>query len=235
MKNKAIAIIGGMGPQASAYMYKLLIGMAQKEFGAKNNNDYPEIILYSVPVPDFISNKKNQKIALEMLEDVVIKINNINVSILAIACNTAHLLVPDLEKLSKNTFVSMIDEVVKKVKKSRINKVGILGTPSTINSKLYQTALSKYKIESIVPDSEQQIILDKIIRNILGGKIMKKDRNSLIDIANSLKHQGAKGIVLGCTELPLIFPAKYTLPMYNSIKILSLTLLRKYYKSNTID
>jgi aspartate racemase len=229
-KRKTIGILGGMGPEASAYMYKLLIGFSIKYFAAQNNDDFPEIVLYSIPVPDFISNKKNEKIALEMLKDGVRKLNHIDVSFLAIACNTVHILLPDLEKISKKSFISMIDEVVKKVKQSKIKKVGILGTPSTINSKLYQKALFKYKIESIVPNNRQQILLDKIIRNVLAGKIREKDKKQLINIADSLKLRGAKGIVLGCTELPLIFPPDYLALVYNSVAVLSMALLRKYYE-----
>jgi aspartate racemase len=230
MKNNSIAIIGGMGPQASAYMYKLLIDMAQKEFAALNNDDFPEIILYSLPVPDFISNKKNKQIALGMLKECVKRFNNIDVSTLAIACNTAHVLLPELEKISKQKFISMIDEVAKQVKQSKTERIGILGTPSTINSRLYQIALSKYKIESIIPNKKQQTLLDKIIRNVLANKIQQVDLKQLISIADSLRFKGANGIVLGCTELPLIFPSSYPITVYSSTAILSRALLRKYYE-----
>ena len=128
----------------------------------------------------------------------------------------------------------MIDEVTRKLSLSGIKKVGILGTPSTLNSKLYQKALSKRRIESIIPNNKQQKILDKIIRNVLAGETKKKDIKRLINIADSLRFQGAEGILLGCTELPLIFPSEYSSPVYNSVEILSMVLLRKYYESNTI-
>ena len=58
-KNKALFIIGGMGPEASGYLYNTLINLAIKKFGARNNDDFPEIILHSIPVPDFISKNKS--------------------------------------------------------------------------------------------------------------------------------------------------------------------------------
>lgn len=229
-KRKTIGVLGGMGPGASAYMYKLMTELSIKYFTALNNDDFPEIVLHSIPVPDFISDKKNQNNALEMLKNSVIKLNHMDVSFLAIACNTAHILLPDLKKVSKVSFVSMIHEVAQKVKQSKIKKVGILGTPSAINSGLYQKALTKYKIESVIPNNKQQILLDKIIRNVLAGKIKEKDKKQLIGIADSLRLQGVKGIVLGCTELPLIFPSEYPTHVYNSVAILSMALLRKYYE-----
>src|SRR5436853_459051 len=101
MKNKSsIGILGGMGPEASVYMYKTLIELSVKHFGAKNNDDFPEIILHSIPVPDFISNTRSKNTALKMLMDSVMDFNKLNISCLSIACNTAHLLLSDLQKVS---------------------------------------------------------------------------------------------------------------------------------------
>ena len=98
---KAIGILGGMGPEASAYMYSTLIDLAILRFGAKNNDDFPEIILHSIPVPDFISNEKQKAKALLMLKKRVKNINRMPILFLAIACNTAHVLLPQLQVISK--------------------------------------------------------------------------------------------------------------------------------------
>lgn len=233
-KNKALLIIGGMGPEASGYLYKLLIDLAITEFGAKNNDDFPEIILHSVPVPDFISNDKSRKQALEMLEIVVKQANNLNISYISIACNTAHILLPKLQKVSKIPFVSMIEEVANEIVHNKTDMIGILGTPSTIKSRLYQDALSKKGVKTIIPNEIQLKLLENVIRNVIRGKINKSDQKTIARIANSLKKQGAKGIILGCTELPLVFPKEYFLPIYNSVTILAESLLRKYYKQNTM-
>lgn len=232
--NKSIGIIGGMGPEASGYLYSLLIDKAIRDFGAKNNDDFPEIILYSVPVPDFISNNNKKSIALDMLLDRVLLLNQTNISCLTIACNTAHVLLPELQEVSNVPFISMIDEVVKTVKKVGLKKVGILATPSTIRSKLYQKALEKQGIVSVQPEIKEFPILERSIRNVVGEKVSKNDSQSLIVLADKLSREGVEGIILGCTELPLIFPSKYSLPIYNSVEILAQSLLQDYYKSNTI-
>ncbi len=105
----AIGILGGMGPEASNYLYKMLIDLSIKHFGAKDNDDFPEIILYSVPVSDFISNYNNKDKALQMLKKRVIDLGKVNLSCLSIACNTAHLLIDELQSVSSVKFISMID------------------------------------------------------------------------------------------------------------------------------
>jgi len=231
-KRKTIGILGGMGPSASAYMYQTLIKLAIRDFGAKNNDDFPEIALFSIPVPDFISDSLQKNKALEMLLDKVKQMNNLSLSYSSIACNTAHILLPQLQRISKVPILSMIDEVVKTVSLDKKTKVGILATPSTINLKLYQTALRKQNIDYIEPSADQLVMLDKIIRNIIAGETGQVYVKALLDIADSFIREGAEGIILGCTELPIIFPQEYEVPIYNSVQILSHTLLSNYYNTN---
>lgn len=226
---KVIGIIGGMGPQASAYMYKTLIDLAILEFHAINNNDFPEILLYSVPVPDFISSKEKKKTALNMLKKRVQILNKMDLACLSIACNTAHMLLDELQSVSVIPFISMIDAVVTVVVKDNTKKVGLLGTPSMLRSKMYQKAFSQYDIKVLTPDKKDFSSLENIIRNVIKGIITKENEKQLVYLANKLKKRGSQGIVLGCTELPLVFPKSYSIPVYNSVEILSRILLQKYY------
>ncbi len=231
---KAIGILGGMGPEASIYMYKTLIEFSIKYFGAKNNEDFPGIILDSVPVPDFISNTNYKNKAKKILIKRVERFNQNDLACLSIACNTAHILLPELQANSKIPFVSMIDEIVDSISRTKIKNVGIIATPSTIKFKLYQNALAKIGLSSVIPAKAQIKTLNTIIRNVIAGKILKSDTKKLFSIANSLKENGAEAIILGCTEIPLVFPKKFSLPVFNSVHVLSMALLRKYYKLNTI-
>lgn len=226
---KSIGILGGMGPQASACLLNILIDLSIKEFGAKDGDNFPEIILYSIPVPDFISDSNRKLKAFKMLKKRVIELNKCNVSCLSIACNTAHVLLENLQEVSEAPFISMIDEVARAVDKAQLEKVGILGTPLTIKSKLYQKALGKFNIECIEPGENELEILEKTIRNVIAGCANLNDRDLLLSIADKLKKRGAEGFVLGCTELPLIFP-KRKLPVFNSLEILARSLLLNYYK-----
>lgn len=230
MRKNPIVILGGMGPEASSYLYQTLIKESTVVFGVKNNNEFPEIILDSVPVPDFISDDQNRGKALLMLQERVKRLTILSPDSFSIACNTAHILLPSLQMLTGVPFISIIDEVVKRIKKDKLNKVGLLATPSTLRYGLYQQALTASGITTILPAKKQINLLEKIIRNVIAGKISNKNQQALVNIANSLKLKGAEGILLGCTELPLVFPADYILRSYNSVVILAQALLKKYYK-----
>lgn len=164
-----------------------------------------------------------------MLKQKVRLVNKSNVGCVAIVCNTAHVLLPELQKVSKIPFVSMIDETVKQVRKDGISKIGLLGTPSTIKHGLYQKACAINGISVIVPSEGQISVLGMIIRNVISGKILENNADSLEKIADDLGTIGTEGIILGCSELPLVFPKKYSLPVYNSVEILAIALLKQYY------
>lgn len=135
-----IGILGGMGPQASAYLLKLLVDLSARKFSAKNCEDFPEVILNSIPHPDFISDKKNKRAALKILKKRVRQLNEMQVGVLGIACNTAHILLDKLQLVSKAPFISIVEEIIKELRRKRINKVGLLASPTTFESGIFQKA-----------------------------------------------------------------------------------------------
>lgn len=165
-----------------------------------------------------------------MLKQKISLIDKNSTLCMSIICNTAHILLPELQAASKVPFVSMIEETAKQIHKDKRTKIGLLGTPSTIKYGLYQDALKKYGIFTELPSKKQMTILERIIRNVLCGKLFKSDTRQLEKIANSLKTRGGEAIILGCTELPLVFPKEYPLTIYNCLEILAMALLSKYYK-----
>lgn len=227
--HKTIGIIGGMGPQASVYMYKMLIDLSVEHYNAQDSIDFPDIILHSVPNMDFISNTDNMPITLEILKESVRNFNRCSVSYLSMACNTGHLLLDELQKVSQAPFVSMINEVALAVKKDRLHTVGILATPVTLQTKLYQNALQKLHIDSVVPDASEYPGVNRVIRHVIEGTQSRADSDFLARVSDDLVKKGARGIILGCTELPLAFPSSYPLSVYNSVEILCLALLERYY------
>ena len=188
-----------------------------------------------MPVPDFISSDERQDEALEILKKRVTEINKLDPLIIAIACNTAHILLNNLQKASHAPFISMIDETVKVVNRDALKSVGLLGTPSTIKSNIYQDAFKKINIPTITVNGKAMDKLENIIRNVIAGKIDHEDQLTLKQMSDELVDKGAQAIVLGCTELPLLFPKKYKKKVYNSSEILCEVMLKKYYNQKDQD
>lgn len=228
-KNKAIGIIGGMGPEASAHFYQMLISHAQKDYNIMKNEDFPEIYLASIPVPDFITNEKREGEALEMLLKRVEEMDKLPISFFCMACNTGHLLIDKLKTKTGKPFVSLLDELPKFLKRQKVKKAGLLATPTTIKTKLYHKPLEKVDIEIITPRNGDQQLLGQIILETIGGKNLEHNKVLVQKIARRLLDKGAEAIVESCTEIPLIFPKQHLVPVFDTLEILAQAVLRKYY------
>jgi aspartate racemase len=229
----AIGILGGMGPEASSYLYRTLIEQSIDQYHASHNADFPEIVLHSIPVPDFISDASQRDVALGMLKERVVRLGGMNLACLCIACNTAHVLLPELRGLVEVPFVSMIEEVASRVAEDKLECVAVLGTPSTIRYGLYQDALRVWGVQTVEPDESGLSVCERVIRRVLSGQADSADGQELAALADRLVQLGAQGVVLGCTELPLVFPRDGAVPVYDSLAILSSALLQRYYAGRT--
>lgn len=226
---KAIGIIGGMGPEASEKFYGLLIRHAQKDFGIEKNEDFPEIYLASIPVPDFISSEERENEARMMLIDRVRAMDKLPIGFYCMACNTGHLLLEDLRVQTTKPFISLLDEVPRFIKRKKIYKVGLLATPTTIRTGLYRKGFLRYGIELIEPKKGDVEGLGPIILDTIAGKNFEQNGILVQEIARRLLDRGAEAIVESCTEIPLIFPKQHLVPVFDTLEILALAVLKRYY------
>lgn len=199
---KKIGLLGGVGPQATAFIYQQVIVSAQSHHGAKNNNDYPDIVIASVPVPDFISSKEHLEEAKEMLFAAAQGLERAGCEALCIGSNTVHILLADLEARVHIPFISMVELVAQRCKSLGYSRVALLGTPVLLGSRLYDEALSRKGIELVKPDNEQMEICDTVIRDVIAGQKISV-RDAYVEVLSSMFDKRADGIILGCTELPL--------------------------------
>lgn len=200
---KKIGFIGGVGPQATLFIYEKVISYAQKKYCAKNNDDYPYLIIESIPIPDFISNTAQLNNALAMLKKTVSHFNTLSVDAIVIGSNTVHILLPELKKQTLIPIISTISSVVDICCQKNYKKVGILASPVLIKSLLYQKVLNGVKIDAIVPTINELTVVERMIRSVLAGSTDHKDKEKYISIINRMLLQGAQSLILGCTELPL--------------------------------
>jgi aspartate racemase len=228
-----IVIIGGMGPQASLGLHGLIIEKAARS-GSVDGDEFPEIVHLSIPVPDFLSPGSDKKPAMRRVRASLKGVNFNGTDVVTIACNTAHLLIDEFQEMAGIGFVSMIDTVSRAASFKNFSKVGILASPTTIQTGLYKEALSARQIECVEPSKAQQAGIEHVIRRVISGSASEADSLVLDELANNLVDRGAQAVVLGCTELPLIFPKSFSkVPILNSLDLIADELLKRYNKSNT--
>jgi aspartate racemase len=222
-KYKKIGILGGMGPEATAELYLKIIKIFQDKFGAKYDSDYPEIMIYNLPLPDVVEKIDQSSKIKEMLVKGVQKLESWGVDFIAIPCNTVNFFLPEMRTAVSIPILSILEETAKEVNKLELKKVAVLGTEMTISSGIYQKVLPD--ISLIVPKLEQQQEITEIILNVLAGKKIKSDLQKLKSIIKELKINGAEKVILGCTELPLLI--KESEDTINTIDILAKEIVKK--------
>lgn len=219
---KTIGILGGMGPEATLHLFKLII----KETPAKNDQEHLKIIIYNNPkVPDrtaFILGKGESP--LPYLIEGAKFLDSSGCEIIVMPCNTAHYFYDEIVKVVRGKFLHLLNETAKEVMDSGIEDVGILATTGTLKTGLWQKALGK-KINIIYPNKrEQEELVMKAIYGEEGIKagLKRKARRLLIEAGESLIEKGAKAIIAGCTEVSVVMELNpFPFPLFEPLKIVA--------------
>ncbi|MDD3028854.1 MAG: amino acid racemase [Alphaproteobacteria bacterium] len=212
-----------MGPQASCELYRLINLISIQEFHATKNSDFPHVLINSIPVSDLISDTQKRDDTVRLVNKGAQALCRAGATDLMLACNTMHAFSDEITKNVKCRFHSMIDIVIRALKKKKIRKALILSTRTTIKTNLYQDALDKAGIGYCLPEKK---LLDISVRNILkfiSGKFTPDDERKYIQlvIKEAKKHPDIDTILLACTEMPLI--VSKIIPNYNKISSLEET------------
>ncbi len=222
MSVKKIGIIGGMGPRATISFYAKIIEIFQRRFNARYDSDYPEMVIYNLPIPDVVEKVENKEITKDMLCSAARNLELLGVEFIAIPCNTAHIFYDLLKKSVSIPVLNLIGETAKKVKLYGFRKAGLLATEITYSHKLYERWCERYGMKIITPDVNGRKEITEVIMNIMSGKERKRSREVARRVMETLIRSGAECIILGCTELPLIIRKKdVDVELFDTLHILA--------------
>ncbi|MBF8436522.1 aspartate/glutamate racemase family protein [Halanaerobiaceae bacterium Z-7014] len=205
--NLLFGIVGGMGPESTNNLYKKII----ENTPAKYDQEHIELLIYSNPkIPDRTKSIiNNNSDAYNYLFSSCEKLVEAGVDYIAIACNTAHYYIEDLNNSFNTPFINMVEDTVKNLSQrlNENNKAILLGTRGTIESKIYQRFLERDNINYKAPHNEHINSLMDIIYSIKSKTYKnKKDFINIInEILNDLNYCKNDIVIPGCTELSLIF------------------------------
>jgi len=157
--------------------------------------------------------------AARILINAACKLEHSGADFMALCCNTLYKVATDIKKEIHIPLLHILDPTAKAIQKKSINKVGLFGTCFTMEEIFHKEYLkSNFNIEVLIPTEQEREIINKIIFDELCHRIIKpQSRQKLIQIANSLTKKGVQGIILGCTELPLLFSQEHlTIPLFST-------------------
>lgn len=198
---KKIGILGGMSYESTIKYYELIL---KKYYETFHDFNYPEIVIFSLNFQKVIDYElKNEKEKyIEYLISGIRSLRNAGVEFIIMAANSPHSVYNELERLSEIPILSIVDVTAEQAKKLNMQRVLLLGIKYTMQSSYYQESFKKIGINVITPSLEDQEIIDGVIFNeLVIGSLKDSSKNELLKI---IRKHGVDGVILGCTELPLI-------------------------------
>ena len=201
IKMKKVGILGGMSYESTIKYYDLLL---QKYFDRYQDYHYPEVLIYSLNFQKVIDYElgDNEGIYVNYLMDGIKSLQNGGADFIIMAANSPHAVYDRLIQKSEVPILSIVETTAEKAKSKNLRKLLLLGIKYTMQSSFYKDYFAKSDMEVITPlDSEQDIINQIIFDELVIGKFTKESKSMLLKI---IKNYDVDGVILGCTELPLI-------------------------------
>ncbi len=217
---KTIGLLGGMSWESTVTYYQVINETIKKELGGLHS---AKCILYSVDfdeIETYQSRGEWDKSA-EVLAQAAQALEKAGADYIVICTNTMHKVATEIRRKITIPLLHIADTTATELKKSRIKKVGLLGTKYTMQQEFYKKVLQDNDIEVIVPDDADIEVVNRIIYGELClGKITAPSKAAYLRIISELSQQGAQGIILGCTEIGLLVKQSDTsVPLFDTTLI----------------
>ncbi|MEQ9849923.1 aspartate/glutamate racemase family protein [Pectobacterium brasiliense] len=210
---KKLGLIGGIGPESTLLYYRKLVYEAQRRVGA---HFFPNLTIESLNVFDVLTLCRNKDYAV-LVDYLMAGIGNLiaaGADVVALTGNTPHIVFDELQKQATVPLVSIIESTRDDALRLGVTKVGLLGTRFTMEEDFFKKPFRERGMTVITPDAATIALIDeKITTELEHGVVIPETREIFIDIVQRMKKENSiDAVILGCTELPLLF-SDMTLPV----------------------
>ena len=223
---KKIGIIGGLSPESSVEYYKIIIEEYNKRVGGLSS---PLLIIDSLNLGEVVGymREDNWDEVYKIILQSALNLEKAGAEVIIIATNTIHKVFERVEKAIEIPLISIVEVTAKTAQSLDLRKVGLLGTKFTMQSDFYHKIFENYDMEIIVPSLEDQKYIDRVIFEELTYHIIKAESKAgYLEVIWRLRDEGAEGIILGCTEIPLLIQQEDSpLPVFDTTTLHAVAVL----------
>lgn len=222
---KTIGILGGMGPEATAYMFELII----KHTKAQKDQDHIPMLIYNnprAPARTCAIEGEGPSPVPYLLEGVKVLLGG-GADFIIMPCVTAHYFMTEVMEEVDFPFISLLDESLKWAEENipGLKKVGLVSSTGTIKTRLFHDVFGKAGIEVMAPDeAEQEKVMDAIFgkEGVKAGYTTGGAKEAIVGMARTLIARGAEAVIAGCTEVPLVLEDKdISVPLIEPMRIVA--------------
>lgn len=218
---KVIGLIGGMSWNSSLEYYRLINESVAEKLGGLHS---ARIVLYSLDFDEIEQAQRQGRWddATNILTEAGRALKQAGADFLVICTNTMHKVAGAVADRVGLPLLHIGDVTGDAIAERGLHIVGLLGTRFVMEEQFYRERLrEKSYTQVLVPGEEERATIHRIIYDELCQEEIKdSSRRACIDIINGLIEQWAEGIVLGCTELPLLIcPGDINVPLFDTTRL----------------
>jgi aspartate racemase len=217
---KTIGLIGGLSWESTSVYYHYINRYIQQQLGGIHS---AKCLLYSFDFEEIakLQREGQWELATTKMIEAAKVLENGGADLIAICTNTMHLMANEVQAAINVPLIHIVDCVVEDIKKMNLSKVGLLGTRFTMEQPFYKELLNKHDIDVIIPEEDdRQTVHDVIFGELCRGINEQTSKEAYLNIINKLVDSGAEGIILGCTEIPLLIQQNDTsIPLFDTTAI----------------
>jgi aspartate racemase len=215
---KTIGMIGGMSWESSLEYYRIVNETIKEELGGFHS---AQCVLYSVNFEEVekLQHQGDWESLTRLMIDAAQRVKKAGADFLIICTNTMHKMADEVQEATRIPLLHIVDVTAAAIRANGQAKVGLLGTKFTMEQDFYKGRLNqRHEIDVLIPDDkERQVIHDILYNELCLGDIKELSREKFKDIIQGLVGRGAQGVILGCTEIPLIVSQKdCEIPLYDT-------------------
>jgi len=211
---KTLGLIGGTSYHATLEYYRLI----NEKFAKANGPlESPRLILYSINIA--VMRTQNQELITGVYRDVSKRLERAGAEAIVICANTPHMVCDVVKEEIGIPFLHIADATGKEAKRLGLKKLGLLGTKPTMQGKFISGVLKEnHDIDVIVPEgdhftSSHDFIADELTQGVFSDAA----KSFYLEEIERMQARGADGIILGCTELPILLKdTKTKLPLLST-------------------
>lgn len=214
---KTIGLIGGMSWESTTLYYQVINREVARRMGGLHSARIHVASLNFAEIAAMQKAGQWDEMA-ELLADTARKLENAGADCILIGTNTMHKVAPQVQDAIRMPLLHIADAAASAIHAQGLRKVSLLGTRFTMEQPFYAEHLARHGIETLIPEETDRAEVHRIIfEELCQGKILDTSRHTLLRIAENLAEQGAEGLILGCTELPLLVDQQHcTLPLFDT-------------------
>ena len=217
---KTIGLIGGISWLSTIDYYRLLNQKINEQLGGVHS---AQILLSSVNFDEVkrLTLADDWNGLANMMSREANRLQLAGADCILIGANTMHNIAEAVQASIRIPLIHIVVETGKEIQKLQLKKIALLGTKYTMQLPFYKNILAKQGIETIVPNDAEMEYINTVIYEEMGkGVFLPERKTEIVRIIGQLKNEGAEGVILGCTEIPILIKQQDSpIPVFDTAAI----------------